>query len=436
MPKTKKQSKAKGLRSTINLSSNKGKLIAFMLVFAVIGGGYMLYRSFAATTPALVYTQRSASGSGSSYLTNQVLSKINADGTGNSTIVAGSWYSEAASGTIYSNAELSPNSNMVAWTQSPNPNPSQTSVLYTKDLTNTSSKTPTVKTYTFPAGESDGNTDVGLVWSRDGKTIVLQTWTAASNTFQLRRLDLATGAFSLVTSGLSQGNLISMDVLGDNKTVVYSDGNSIRIVPSGTTTSKVVRARIPANTGSCGRVEARPTTTNEFLYTCSSASAVSVLYRQTTTGSPIAIKTIQQAYSQTVGDINTTVNDFALSPDGHNIALYLNDAVVTNSTKCEYSFSSRITTIPYYVNSYGAASYYDVAKVNSPIVTQGCKGGAQFNDLVAWSPDGQYIAYLGHNAYIPDGSLYTIPSSGYASYGAPAEFGKKIVDKNVVDVSW
>lgn len=47
MPATKSTFKNKSFGSSISLSSNKGRLIVFLLAFAVIGGGFMLYRSFA-----------------------------------------------------------------------------------------------------------------------------------------------------------------------------------------------------------------------------------------------------------------------------------------------------------------------------------------------------------------------------------------------------
>lgn len=46
---TKKQSKNFPLKQSISLSSSKGKLILFLLIFALIGGGLMAYRSFAAS---------------------------------------------------------------------------------------------------------------------------------------------------------------------------------------------------------------------------------------------------------------------------------------------------------------------------------------------------------------------------------------------------
>ncbi len=44
-----KQTKKATLNRKISLSSNTGRFILFLLVFAVVGGGWMAYRSFAAT---------------------------------------------------------------------------------------------------------------------------------------------------------------------------------------------------------------------------------------------------------------------------------------------------------------------------------------------------------------------------------------------------
>lgn len=49
MPKTKKQTYSNKLLTSISLNSTKGKLIVFLLAFAVVGGGIMVYKSFAAS---------------------------------------------------------------------------------------------------------------------------------------------------------------------------------------------------------------------------------------------------------------------------------------------------------------------------------------------------------------------------------------------------
>jgi hypothetical protein len=49
MPKKKKQSRTKRILSVFNPRSPKGGMALFALLFAVVGGGFMLYRSFAAT---------------------------------------------------------------------------------------------------------------------------------------------------------------------------------------------------------------------------------------------------------------------------------------------------------------------------------------------------------------------------------------------------
>lgn len=67
MPKTKKPAKRKGLSTIISLSSTKGKLILFLLIFAVVGGGYMLYSSFAATSEDVHYANKITKDYGSPY---------------------------------------------------------------------------------------------------------------------------------------------------------------------------------------------------------------------------------------------------------------------------------------------------------------------------------------------------------------------------------
>lgn len=59
MPKTKKQSKARKVLNWLNPTSPAKGALLFVIAFAVIGGGYMAFKSFAATA-AYTYTDTSS----------------------------------------------------------------------------------------------------------------------------------------------------------------------------------------------------------------------------------------------------------------------------------------------------------------------------------------------------------------------------------------
>ncbi len=433
-----KNSRISKLTRALNFSTTKGKFLIFILTFAVVGGGYMAYQTFAATSASLVYTQITTSGT----THNTLISSIDPDATGNTLINASGWSESPASGTIASHGRYSPNHAFVAWATAPNPNPSQTGTIQVRNLSSVGSKSDATKSYAMPAGESPSNTSVPLAWYPDSVKLLLNTWKAADNTYSLYALDTSTGQFTKllqlpVREGIGATIIQSMAVLGNNKSIIYSDDLGIQFVSVGATTPKQLKS---GPNGACGKVRARPGTQTEFVYKCAEETAKKTsIYKQTTLTAPVEIQAYAWNTSQKNGAKSLSVNDFALSPDGTKLGLHVMEWTYTNVKNCEFSVLSRIYTTDYTATS-STKVLQNITQISNAVTQQGCKGGGDNPDInrIAWSPDNKSIGYIWWEGF----STYVSTNQGLATVTLPqySSTGQAVVTQlnktDVTDISW
>lgn len=431
-----KKAKNSFLRRSFSLSTTKGKLLAFMVVFAALGGGYAAYQTFAGTVAPLVYTKFTSSADFMS--SNTLISSVNPDGTTGTIIHASGWSSKSpASGTFATSGRYSPNRGFVAWTTTPNPDPGQTATVHVRNMSSMGSKSEATKNYKMPAGESSANSLVPLAWYPDNTRILLNTWKASNNSFSLWILDTSTGKFTKALTlpangqGIGASTVQSMTVLGNNKSIIYTDHNGVQFVSVGATTPKQLKA---GPDGSCGKVRARPGTQTEFVYVCSEpATTKRAVYKQTTLTAPVEIAGFSWVTNNQVGAKAVTLNDFALSPDGTKVALHVLESTTTNVASCEYSIVSKIFTTTF--DSMHQARQH-IAQIANPVTQQGCKGGGESPDInrIVWSPDNKSIGYIWWNGF----SAYSGLGTGLATVTVPrpgTTDKATITQLNVTDVN-
>jgi len=428
MPKAKKQSNKSKLLNWLKPGSPRKNILLFMLAFAIVGGGYMAYKSFAASNPPLVYTQQTITSE--SAATN--ILRVNVDGSGIASIQSAVTTFASGSGTYITDGKYSPDHNFVAWTGGTDPNTTFTDTVYISDTTgytSGNSKAGSLKAFSLPVGEmaATSPTTDPIAWYPDSRQIAVLTQDQANPAnYKLRLLNISTGAFTLITTlgaGPTSGaNLNSLAVLGDDKSIAYTDSTGVKVIKAGSTTP--VQRKTATD---CGKIEAQPGTQTGFVYTCAVSNSTSKLFSQSSTGSATTIYSTVNVSGQ-----STHIIDFAVSPDNTQVAVY---TISSNkgATKCSLYTWGDIQTVSYTGTVFGS-----IQTGTRTDATGGCggKGGPGPVDNLVWSPDGQYMAYLDGITAQQNSTLYVVPTSLFASVYASTYTGPTKIADNVYDISW
>ncbi len=430
MPATKKQSKANKVLNWLNPTSPAKSMLLFALAFAIVGGGYMAYRSFAASNPPLVFTTLTIDES-SPYGSVQQIRSIGADGTGNTLLTSAS--STPTSGTSASDGQYSPNHNFVAWTEFTNGNP--TGAVKVLDTSNATSKSSwRNKSFTMLANESAHVNHLAkpFVWYPDSRSIAFASQNDINNTRTLQKLDITTGAMTKIAdigSNPNYGNgpdVSSYAVLGDGQTVVYLSGSG-DVMKSAKPGSPPAGLSLPTSASNCGNVRARPNTTRQFSYFCQIDGSETKIFRQVPGGRPVALVAMANFKSPTAS--STYLEAFEWSPNGIKMGLSLTDVYRTSPEECgSIDIQTRITSVDF---TTGSSILTDIA-TTPKVGGSSCKG-AHGNDgsIIAWSQDNQFIAYMSNvtimTPYYQATDIYrvstTTPYSAQQLINVPAPTG-------------
>ena len=365
-----------------NPRSFRGGMALFMLMFAVIGGSYMAYRSFAASNPPIVVNSHARTFIENPYSSTDVqrIQRINQDGTGLNDVISNTYTQPSSSGKDISDGRYSPDRTKLAWIETAYTNHTPTgSVLKVKGL---SSQSKAISSFPLPQSETGWGAPE-LVWYPDNSSILLPVYSTTTWKRSFKKLTLAISQFATILEIPGDNvNLTSYDLLGDEKTIVYSthEEKGVKYYRPG------MNAPSTANTDGdyCNNMRRRPGTIDQFGYQCT-VSGEEHIYRQKIGGTPISIVGKSQ-YSAGSGS-KTWINSLAWSPDGKTIALNVVDAYFTYPDNCYFDQKDRVFT-----KKLGTTAKQSIV-VSERSKVRGCKGGGPSDQsVISWSPDGLFIA--------------------------------------------
>jgi hypothetical protein len=420
--KTQNKSTLKKLVGAFNPKDLKGGMALFALIFAVAGGGYFAYRSFAATTPLLFST---ASFSSPNELTQ--IKTVNADGTGDNVLASGILdpsdpfdpNEKALTGPQYSYSGTK-----VAWVESPEG--SETSKIVVKDVAQLTSKGSGIRTYTLPNYVTADN-QFKLMWGTTDHSISFIGHTKFSNLWLIMRLDVDSGDFQTLANFSDRVNTHSARSIDQESfdTFVYVDNRGVRRLKLAREEGK--DPAVPEvdstihNGADCKKV--RVAGPAAVLFTCNEAGSSKLLMQTYST-----TKTTLASFANTS---NEYITDFAVAPDIKKVALFTTKNVPKDQTTCTYTVTRVLKSV-----SINGGTVSKLTGIGTTFDTQGCKGGVgPDNDAVAWSPDATMIAFTDGLYQVLSGGGYVIGKVQTVEYANPTN-KKTVAAKDVSDLSW
>jgi len=295
----------------------KKGITAAAAVLLLGGGGYILWQRSHAPLPLAVFMGYQQQGSGRMISS---LRTIRGDGS-HVTVLAETNPNNPESLDYHavdvSAAKYSPDHKYLAWQE----NYDTFSGVAVENVA-----TKAVDRYSTPSGYSHMNVSGALpiVWYPNGEAIAMVLWNPATDGSVIDVLNLSGGKFSTMvdttaTDGSTEPDVSSLAVLGDNRSIVYTNSNGIEVVAGPKAPPRLLNAA-----PFCGSLRWRPGTATEFSYLCGKvfevASGSVQLYTQTISSSPSLWFTTLPADGTTPSE---NLDGYTWSADGTSVALLM-----------------------------------------------------------------------------------------------------------------